>query len=287
MEKLGKRFIIIVHIYLLIICYGGENMPGILIDYWTANHNHNFLRHEQKQLAKDITQFFANNTHAAGSLPRLESAMTRFPQSEHAYIIAGSVATELMTGKPFNHTDIDLLLTKDMIYLDDATISAEYCNGLIPYPKGYFENYMHHAILNGRPVKTLDAVTQIAHKVIGELTTPFTLNANSQLDAIAEYIKTNNTLAVKPYTQLESLYRALLPASAPIEDIIQLTAKGIDAMHRGRTHEWKESLNTAHMLTQEAYQRAFEEYGLQTNTKNIIPIEIGKKYELSPAVGFG
>ncbi len=131
------------------------------------------MKHLNFPLINTFENFFSWNKNPVGSKERLLDLLKTIPQFSGGkinYLIAGSWATEILSGNKLKHDDIDVItFTEPPYYLDDALEKEEKCFNVIPLDKDYLKNNFIKKKFNGKEVYVANHNLQICSKLIGQL----------------------------------------------------------------------------------------------------------------------
>lgn len=224
---------------------------------------------EADPLIKSFEEFFLNDEEIVGSKERLFNLFKTIPQkngNKINYIIAGSWATEILSGRKIKHDDIDIItLTEPPYYLDDALEEEEKCFNVIPLDRDYLENNFIIKRFEEKEVYVANHNLQICSKMIGQLQEKFPERAVEQLKALLEsYNEFNRTESQR---EIFYILEKLTPEELNHKIISKHIAEAMELYFNGEKEKSLEEFIRIHSLINKALRYQFERRGLTKKIK--------------------
>ena len=221
-------------------------------------------------LIKQINLFFSSNKHNIGSRKRLSNLLNNLPQFENGklnYLIAGSWAIEILSGKKLKHDDIDLIIIQEPLhYIDDAEEIEEKCFGIIPLDQEYFENNNFiKRNFERREVYVPNHNFQICIKLVGQLQKFLPERAITQLEALLSTYKNFDKLS--SIKEIKYLLEKWIPEDLNCEELAKKIVNAIENYVVGKKLESIEEFKQIHAQINKSLRNQFEMRGLTKKIK--------------------
>lgn len=206
-----------------------------------------------------LKQAIQNSNFKPKTYKKLDYIIKNYPQIKNNqinYLIAGSWAIEILSNQKIKHDDIDfIILKKQPIYTDDATITEEKCDGPIPLSKKYFlENHIISKYKNKNIIiPTINL--QICLKICGQLEDKLPNRAEKQLKLLLE----NYNLKEKKRAKYEIKYilKNILPEDLDFNKLTKDFIFSINLYKKNKTQSIKE-FRKLHKITIKSLNKEFK-----------------------------
>jgi len=172
------------------------------------------------------------------------------------FLIAGSWAIELISGKKLEHDDIDLIvLTDPPYYLDDAEEIEEKCFDIIPLSLDYFKKNCLEINLNEIKTYIPNHNLQICLKLIGQLQERLPKRAINQLRCLLDSYELFNEK--ESGEEIEYILRNLIPEELNSDVVAKDIVQALKEYFLGKKNSSIEEFIRLHSLMNRALRYQF------------------------------
>jgi len=228
------------------------------------------MKIKEKSLLSQMKSFFLENKYQIGSMQRLVELLEKFPQKEGKinYLLAGSWAIEVFSGKKLDHDDIDLIILKDpLYYIDDAISEEESCWNVLPLDLEYFDKKgtIMKKEFKGKEIYIPNFNLNICSKFIGELRRDFSERAINQLKCLLDTLEDFNV--EKSKEEIFYIFKKLLPSNLNLDKLSGELVKAIYWYLNGDKGESIQKMQEIHKEINESLREQFSKRGLDKKIK--------------------